>query len=208
MKFVVCFLSFLFAFSAGLYAKGDCGWIDLITEDLSNFETLGNWKVDDAGVLTLEPREGESGWKRYDAYLWLKKEYADFEMSLEFNLVKGGNSGLFFRVFDKASPVKKGMEVQIRDGMKKEGKPGAHDMAGIIALQGATKYNLKAPGKWNSMTMKAVGQTVTISVNGEVVNEVDLSKGNRKDHPLKGYISLQDHGGPLTFRNVRIRELE
>jgi hypothetical protein len=49
---------------------------------------------------------------------------------------------------------------------------------------------------------------VTISINGEVVNEVDLSKGDRKDHPLKGYISLQDHGGPLTFRNVKFKELK
>jgi len=58
------------------------------------------------------------------------------------------------------------------------------------------------------MTVKAVGQDVTISINGEVVNEVDLSKGDRKDHPLKGYISLQDHGGPLTFRNVKFKELK
>ncbi len=196
-----------FILSAGLSAD-DCGWKNLISKDLSNFETTGNWKVDDKGVLTLEPREGESGWKRYDEYLWVKGEYADFEMSVDFNLVKGGNSGLFFRAFDKKDPVAKGMEVQIRDGMKKGGKPGPHDMGGIIKLQGATKYNLNPPGKWNTMTVKAVGQDVTISINGEVVNEVDLSKGNRKDHPLKGYISLQDHGGPLTFRNVKLKELK
>ena len=195
-------------FISAFLSAADCGWKDLITKDLSNFETTGNWKVDDKGVLTLEPREGEKGWKRYDAYLWVKGDYGDFEMTMDFNLVKGGNSGLFFRVSDKKDPVNNGMEVQILEGAKKGKDLGHHDMAGIIRLQGATKYTLNKPGEWNTMILKAVGQALTVTVNGEVVNEVDLSKGNRKGHPLKGYISIQDHGGPLTFRNVKIKELK
>ncbi len=44
--------------------------------------------------------------------------------------------------------------------------------------------------------------------NGEDVVDVDLSKTSRRDRPLVGYIGLQDHGLPLSFRNIRINVLD
>jgi len=187
-------------------------WTPLLTRDLRNFTTKGNWKVDDQGVLSIVPREGETGWKRFDAYLYTKEQYTHFRIALEFKLPARGNSGLFFRVQDMKSPVDKGMEVQILDrggqGKKPSDKPlSHHDMGGIIKVKGATKYTLNKPGEWNAMVVTAVGQRVTVEVNGEVVNRVDLSKTARKDHPLTGHLALQDHGGPAWFRNVRVQVL-
>src|SRR5437899_129161 len=61
------------------------GWINLLAGgDLSkHWTTTGNWKLEKDGAVALEPRPGEKGWQRYDAYLWSKKQYKDFEADFE-----------------------------------------------------------------------------------------------------------------------------
>src|SRR4051794_33870202 len=90
--------------AAGQDGKSNSG--DLLAGgDLAkNFTTTGNWKLDKDGVVSLTPRPGEKGWERYDAYLWTKKEYKDFEADFEYKVDKGGNSGFYFHVGDLKNP--------------------------------------------------------------------------------------------------------
>ena len=46
-----------------------------------------------------------------------------------------------------------------------------------------------------------------MKLNGEVVNELTLDHPRLKDRPDEGYIGFQDHGLPLSLRNIRVREL-
>ncbi|MFN5805079.1 MAG: hypothetical protein ACK467_05570, partial [Opitutia bacterium] len=39
-------------------------------KDLAGWRTKGNWVYDADGSVTLRPRPGETGWKRFDAYLF------------------------------------------------------------------------------------------------------------------------------------------
>src|SRR5262249_42871300 len=98
------------------------GWVNLLAGgDLTkNWTTKGNWKLGTDGVVTLTPRPGESGWQRYDAYLWSQKQYKDFEANFDYKVAKGGNSGFYFHVGDLKSPVAKGIEVQIYDSYGKD----------------------------------------------------------------------------------------
>src|SRR5690606_9586615 len=73
----------------------------------THWTTKGNWSIDNDGVVTLTPRPGESGWSRFDAYLWSKKKYDDFEIEFEYKVQPQGNSGFYFNVGDKNSPVAK-----------------------------------------------------------------------------------------------------
>jgi len=178
--------------------------------DLSrDWTTRGNWKLDKDGVVSLQPRPGEKGWQRYDAYLWSKKQYKDFEAEFEYKVNKGGNSGFYFHVGDLKSPVAKGIEVQIYDSAGK--KPGAkltdHDSGGIIPGIPPTKNAARPAGEWNRMKVVCKGNKVTVTLNGEVVNEVALDHPRIKDRPATGYIGFQDHGLPLWLRNIRVREL-
>jgi hypothetical protein len=186
--------------------------IDLLAGgDLSKYwTTTGNWKLDKDGVVSLVPRKGESGWTRYDAYLWLKKgDYKDFEAEFEYKLDKGGNSGFYFHVGDKKNPVARGIEVQIYDsGSKKpDEKLSDHDSGGIIPGIPPTKNAAKPAGQWNKMKVTCKGNKVTVILNGEVVNEAALDNPKIKDRPASGAIGFQDHGLPLWFRNIRVREL-
>ncbi len=190
---------------------GKDGWVNLLEgKDLTNhFQTKGNWILADDGVVALVPRKGESGWQRYDAYLWAKKQYKDFAAEFEYKLEKGGNSGFYFHVGDLKEPVKKGIEVQIYDsGSKaKNAKLTDHDSGGIIPGIPPTKNTAKKFGEWNKMRVTVKGNNVTVELNGEVVNDVPLDSKSIKDRPPTGYIGFQDHGLPLWLRNIRVREL-
>jgi hypothetical protein len=184
-------------------------WVDLLKGgDLKeHWTTTGNWKLDKEGVVSLEPRPGEKGWTRYDAYLWSKKQYKDFEADFEYKVAKGGNSGFYFHVGDLKSPVEKGIEVQIYASHGRKGKLTDHDSGGIIPGFPPTKNAAKPTDEWNRMQVAVKGKKVTVVLNGETVNEVSLDAGKLKTRPPTGYIGFQDHGLPLWLRNIRVREL-
>jgi len=176
-------------------------------KNLDGWTTKGNWFVKD-GVLHIEPRPGEKGWKRYDAYLWADKPYANFVLDLEFQLPPKGNSGVFVRVKDKADPVKTGIEVQINDTHGKE-KVGPHDCGGVIGIVGPTKNMAKPAGQWNRMVITCRGSRLKVSLNGEEIVDTDLAESApKKEVPPSGWLSLQDHGLPLAFRNIRLKVLD
>jgi hypothetical protein len=190
--------------------NADEGWTDLLADnDLTqHWTTRGNWKIDDDGVVTLRPREGERGWARFDAYLWAKRTYDDFEIEFEYRVEKGGNSGFYFNVGDVGSPVEKGIEVQIHDAPgKPDQKPTDHDSGGIIPGIPPTKRTAKKPGEWNKMRVTVKENNVKVELNGEVVNDVPLDSKSIKDRPKSGHIGFQDHGLPLWLRNIKVREL-
>lgn len=183
---------------------------NLLGKDLTkNWTTAGNWSLGDDGAVTLKPRPGESGWTRYDAYLWLKGEYQDFEIDFEYKVEKGGNSGFYFHVGDVKKPVETGIEVQIYDshGKKADAKLTDHDSGGVIPGLPPMKNTAKAAGEWNRFVITVKGDKLVIKLNGETVNEVDLKNDKLKNRPATGAIGFQDHGLPLALRNIRIKKL-
>ena len=187
------------------------GWVTLLkgTDFSEHWTTKGNWLPGSDEDVQLEPRPGESGWQRYDAYLWSKEQYKDFEVDIEFKVAKGSNSGFYFHVGDLKEPVATGVEVQIYDSHSKgpDGKLNDHDCGGIIPGVPPAKNAAKPPGEWNRFLITSQGDKVVVKLNGEVVNEVDLSAGALASRPKSGYIGFQDHGLPLSVRNIRIRKL-
>ena len=170
--------------------------------------TKGNWSTVD-GAAKLTPRPGESGWSRWASYLWSKQEYEDFEIQFDYKVQQGGNSGFYFRVGDKDNPVAKGIEVQIYASYgKPQEKLGDHDSGGIIPGIGPKKNAAKPHGEWNTFHITNKGDKLTVKLNGEVVNEVDLTKAPLNSRPKKGFIGFQDHALPLELKNIKIRELK
>ncbi|MBL7221065.1 MAG: DUF1080 domain-containing protein [Phycisphaerae bacterium] len=175
-------------------------------KDLTGWKTTGNWKVLKDNVIALEPRPGERGWTRYDAYLTTDRKYKDFIIDLEFKFKKGGNSGVFLRVGDPKSQVNSGFEVQILDTHGKK-KFGAHDCGGVIGTSGPSKMMVKPAGEWNRYIISVIGSQLKVNLNGEQIQDFDMSKTKLKNRPLSGYIGFQDEAKYLWYRNVRIKEL-
>ncbi len=176
-------------------------------KDLSGWQTTGNWVVEPDGVIALKPRPGEHGWKRFASYLTTARKYRNFTIDLEFKFNAAGNSGVFMRVGDLKDHVSSGMEVQILDTHGKQ-DVGHHDCGGVIRTVGPSKNMVKPAGEWNHYTITIKDQQLTVVLNGERIVDVDLSQSAMKDRPAEGYISFQDEGKPVWYRNVRIRELD
>ncbi len=190
-------------------AEEDKGWQPLLGEKLSDhWMTTGNWELED-GVVTLTPRPGEKGWSRWSAYLWSETEYDDFEIVFDWRVEKGGNSGFYFNVGDRDDPVRKGIEVQIYDshGKGDKKKLSDHDAGGTIPGKAPTKNAARPAGQWNRFHITVKGDRLTVKLNGEVVNDLDLKEGRTKDRPEKGYIGFQDHAHKISLKEIKVREL-
>ena len=159
-------------------------------------------------MLAIKPRAGEREWQRYGAYLWTERTYGDYVLDLEFKIPKGGNSGVFVRVKDPKNPVNTGIEVQILDSYGKKGPLGHHDNGGVIRTTGPSKNMPQPAGEWNRMIVTCRGALMQVALNGDQIIDIQLDKTAVRDRPAVGYIGLQDHGLPLWFRNIRLKQLD
>ena len=181
-------------------------------KDLSGWQGMQgeakNWTVKD-GALTCTGGPGAQ-------WLATKKEYADFDLSLEFNLPKNGNSGVFIRAPKEGHPWVAGMEIQLLDdyGDKwKDLKPDQFTGA-IYAALAPSKRVTKRAGEWQTLRIRCVGRKCQVWVNGKPVIDADLDtlvKTHGKKIPglkrNRGLIGVQNHGDPASFRKIRIAEI-
>lgn len=197
------------AISCNATEKDDDGFVQMFNgKDLTGWQTTGNWLVKEDNIITLEPRKGEWGWQRYGDYIATTRKYKDFVIDLEFKFEAKGNSGVFLRIGDLENHVESGFEIQILDT---HGKPDDqlthHDGGGVIRTQAPTHNAMKPAGEWNHYNITMNGNHLVVVLNGEKINELDLSEGAMKDRPAEGHISFQDEGKKIWYRNVRIKEL-
>src|SRR5688572_23426343 len=155
------------------------------------------WSVKD-GVVTCSG-EGR-GWLRTE------RMYREFHLSLEYALSQGGNSGVFLRSLTEGRPAYNGMEIQLLDDQGHP--PGVKSTGAIYDAIAPSKVLARPAMEWNYLEAICQGDSVQVSVNRELVIDVDLTEHEAlKDRPREGYIGLQNHGSLVLFRNVRVRQL-
>jgi hypothetical protein len=191
-------------------------------ESLFNGKDLTGWKVNQGGNMAVWGAEngilfvnGRGG-----GWLMTDKEYADFEVRLEYKLPPGGNSGVALRSPMRGDPAYVGMEIQILDdlwhqnpkhfkGLKRTQLTGS-----IYGVVPPSKEVSKPVGEWNQMQITAKGRHVTVILNGTKIvdaNLDDYTKEHAKTHPgllrTKGHLGLQSHSGRVEFRNLFVKPL-
>ena len=195
------------------------GWTDLFKTDLSNaIFPAGVWTVTD-GVFTASADEA----------LWSEKVYNNFVLDLEFKNADGTNSGVVVHATDMQEWIPHSVEIQIADDYSAQWSKAnpTWQCAAVFGHQAASKRTVKKPGEWNHYTITCIGRKIWIVLNGELVNEFDMSlytsaKKNPDGTdipawltnplatlPLEGHIGLQGKhaGAPIFFRNIKIKEL-
>jgi hypothetical protein len=148
-----------------------------------------HWKVED-GVLVFDGK-GDN--------LCTEKLYGDFEVYVDWKIEQGGDSGIYLR----GSP-----QVQIWDA--KVGSGGLYNNQKKENPHDPLKKMDKPVGQWNTFRIKMIGEKVWVWLNGElVVDNVTLENYWERDKPIypTEQIELQNHGGPLWFKNIYIREI-
>jgi hypothetical protein len=187
------------------------GWTDLF-----NGKDLAGWTDAAGGTTKWTVADGAMTGQKGSGDIWTKARWGDFVLELEFKTT--GNSGVFFRTDNPKDNVQTGIEIQVEN----PGGPDKHSVGAIYDLVPPTKNNARRD-EWNKYIITARGPVVTVELNGEKVNEMNLDQwttGGKnpdgsdnkyrtalKDFKREGHIGFQDHGHKVWYRNVRIRPL-
>lgn len=153
-----------------------------------------------------------------------KDQFANFELTLDWKIGKGGNSGIFYRATKEYDHIYwSGPEYQLLDDANApDGRNPLTSAASAYALYAPPRGVVKPADEWNTTRIVVNGPHVEHWLNGQKVVEYELwspdwkakvAASKFKDWPnyglaRRGYIGIQgDHNGTLSIRNVRIREL-
>ena len=153
-----------------------------------------------------------------------EKKWSNFTLSLDFKISPFCNSGVFIRTSTLTPRLGKdvgfnGLEVAIDDTTD----AGFHDTGALYDLSKPTRNAMRPVGEWNHMEVTCRDSTIRVSLNEDIVNQIDLEKFTQafrrpdgsehkfdvayKDHPRRGYIGLQDHGAACWYKNIKIKPL-
>ncbi len=183
------------------------------------------WVVED-GVLTVLGSTGDDHASGGD--IITKDQYGDFELSLEFKIPEGANSGIKYFVvndFPGHQGDYLGLEYQIIDDANhadaKLGVNGNRTIASLYDMIPAKNKQAKPVGEWNQAKIIVRGDHVEHWLNGRKVLEfergsdhfrklVEASKYNNLKgfgEMPEGHILLQGHGDTVHYKNIKIRNL-
>ncbi len=183
----------------------DQGFVPLFNgQDWSGWETTGNWAFGPDGVLILQPKPRRFRlFPDYKSFLWSKASYDDFVLDLEFKVPEQGNSGVFLR----SSSQRSYLQAQIRDSHGKAEPLGNDDCGAVVGVAAPSKNMSKPAGQWNRMIITCQQDRMQVELNGEEVISLDLTESQKTQTVRSGRIGFENKNSPVSFRNVRIKEL-
>lgn len=177
------------------------------------------WSVSDGAIMT----DFHNGGVRQD--LVTNDEYENYELSLEWKIEVGGNSGIIFNVKEDSAykaTYLTGPEMQVLDNIKASDNQKDNHLAGsLYDLIAADPKPVHPAGEWNAIRIKMLNGHLTFWMNGEKVVDTQLWNAQWKalvagskfrNMPAfgsfrQGHIALQYHGGEVWFRNIKIHRL-
>jgi hypothetical protein len=183
------------------------GWRGFRREELP-----GGWAVEEGTLVRVGP----------GGDIITDEQFENFELSLEWKVGPAGNSGIFYLASEEVGRIfESAPEMQVLDDA------GHADGASPLTSAGAN-YGLhpvppgvvRAAGEWNEARIVVRDGHVEHWLNGERVVEYELgsedwarrvAESKFVEWPTygqarRGHIGLQDHGDPVWFRNIKVRE--
>ncbi len=207
----------------------ESSWITLFNgETLDAWEMYGDgpitpqWTINDGAIKCrsnpdIQPEKHRS--------IMTKEEFGNFELELEFMVTENANSGIMYHVVEAPeykNDYETGPEYQILDDNENPNRANKNRLAANYDMYPpADDKPFNGVGKWNSVKLIYDNGHVEHWLNGKMVLEFeegseewkaikDASKWSNVEGYAKyksGHISLQDHGGEVWYRNIRVRKL-
>jgi hypothetical protein len=193
-------------------------------EGWHNFRNLGvrpGWQAKDGALVCADPEKAGD--------LVTTEKYDWFELTLEYNISEGGNSGIMFHVTNDGPAIwATGPEVQLEDNRKAHDPERCGWLYQLYKPPVDSKTNkpldaTKPAGEWNHIRLVLAPPPAKsqVDVNGVkyydfVYNSPDFksrvarSKFRRMPRFAKsdsGFIGLQGDHGAIAFRNIKLRPL-
>ncbi|HKG92123.1 MAG TPA: DUF1080 domain-containing protein [Gemmatimonadaceae bacterium] len=171
------------------------------------------WHVVD-GALVREATAGD---------IVTAETFRNFELSLQWKISPGGNSGIMYRVTeDQEHPYETGPEMQVLDDQRhRDGRSRLTSSGALYGLYPAPEGAVKPVGEWNSARILVDGTHVEHWLNGVKMADAEIGSADWNARvaaskfrqwpgyakAASGHIALQDHGDWVAFRDIRVRVL-
>jgi len=173
------------------------------------------WTIDDGAITLTAGGAGD---------LMTREKYGDFELSLDWKISSGGNSGVIYRIKEadtNGQTYFTGPEMQVLDDdVHADGKIPSHRAGAIYDLVVPKAGNVRPVGEWNTARVVLRKGRLEHWLNGVKVAESSygddawkkMVAGSKfKAWPQfglasTGHIALQDHGDRVWYRNIKLRE--
>ena len=186
------------------------------------------WTIEE-GILTIQKSDGSEA--RTFGDIVTSEQFSAFDLAFDFKLSEGANSGVkyFVTLAEGNTGSAIGLEYQILDDAlhpdAKMGRDGNRTLASLYDLIKAEKQArfVRKPGEWNQGRVVVYpNNKVEHYLNGVKVLEyergsqayrdlVAISKyvvWNKFGEAPSGHILLQDHGDQVSYKNIKIKNLQ
>ena len=185
-----------------------------------------NWIIDEDAMKVFTGEGKKPGSGANGDILYGENKFKNFELSIDWKASKMANSGIFFNIREvPGKPIYYAApEIQVLDNVDAtDNKVDSHLAGSLYDMIAADPKTVNPAGEWNTILIRMKDGKVTHTQNGVKVVEYELwtpewdelvAKSKFKNFPgftegisEEGFIGLQDHGYPVWFRNIKVREL-
>jgi hypothetical protein len=181
--------------------REDGSWQPAPAVSLLNGKDTTGWRLLTAGRPGWKVANGLLQNEQGASDLVSEAKYWNFILRAEYRYGKGSNSGI---------GVRGRYEVQIIDDFGKP--PDGHSQGALYSRVPPAVNASLAPGEWQSMELRIVGRTLTVTLNGKrVLDKVEVEgvtaicMDPEEDQP--GPIVLQGDHGLVEFRKLEVTPL-
>ena len=179
-----------------------------------------NWIIDD-GAIFLDPQSGGTS-----GDIITRETYGQFELTLEWKVAPGSNSGIFYHVVESDQyefTYETAPEMQVLDNdLHPDSAFKQHRAGDLYDLMESRIENVLPVGEWNKVRIIINGDTLQQWQNDQLVIETIMWDDNWAELIANskfatwpgfgksriGHIALQDHTDPVWFKNIKIKRLD
>ncbi|MFC2120874.1 DUF1080 domain-containing protein [Bacteroidota bacterium] len=178
-------------------------------------DEVKGWDIEDGNLIARGRGEGD---------IITKEQFENFELYIEWKIGEKANSGIFFNVVEgekDGTVYATGPEYQLLDDASSPDTDAKLISGANYDMHPAKNGKVKPLNEYNSSRIIVNNGQVEHWLNGTKVVQYqlwtdqwkkDVQNSKWKNYPnygkhKKGHLGIQDHGGEIYFRNIKVKRL-